>query len=184
MTSLPICCIVSNLCVHTTVMCERRKINEKIAFAFAFAFALIQMNHHLICVDFLVHVTRARFVHTQPKRIIMVIVWIDRVTSGWITRTCASRKKFFQGRFNSIRWLGKRTDFHAMSRWCKWIPYSRVRVRVLELSSGKGRVRLPTTSDKEIRCQQKMENWVSHLWQGNRRWPSPNPVRKLKLNLV
>ena len=28
MTSLPICCIVSNMCVYTTAMCERQKIKE------------------------------------------------------------------------------------------------------------------------------------------------------------
>ena len=32
-TSLPICCIVSNLCVYTTAMCQWQKIKEKIAFA-------------------------------------------------------------------------------------------------------------------------------------------------------
>ena len=36
-TSLPISCIVSNLCVYTTAMCKGQKIKEKIAFAFAFA---------------------------------------------------------------------------------------------------------------------------------------------------
>ena len=39
-TSLPICCIVSNLWVYTTAMCKRQKIKEKIAFAFV----LIQRN--------------------------------------------------------------------------------------------------------------------------------------------
>ena len=33
-TSLPICCIVSNLCVYTTAMCKRQKIKEKIRFRF------------------------------------------------------------------------------------------------------------------------------------------------------
>ena len=30
LTSLPICCIVSNLCVYTTMMCKQQKIKEKI----------------------------------------------------------------------------------------------------------------------------------------------------------
>ena len=33
-TSLPICCIVSNLCVYTTAMCKRQQIKEKICFRF------------------------------------------------------------------------------------------------------------------------------------------------------
>ena len=32
--SLPICCIVSIMCVYTTVMCERQKIKEKNRFRF------------------------------------------------------------------------------------------------------------------------------------------------------
>ena len=41
-TSLPTCCIDSNLCVYTTATAARTTIKEKIAFAFAFA--LVQMH--------------------------------------------------------------------------------------------------------------------------------------------